>query len=117
MDGLEFQPFAPMDGHQADGIHVKSRGRNLAKIALFGEKNELPHPVKSALDGSARAERAAIADEVEKLPKRHRPHAVAHGVENGKTCENVGSIEQIGRKEFPRGATRRNSGEVGGESR
>jgi hypothetical protein len=76
---FEFQTFASMHGHDPHRIHMECRGRNLAKITLFREQDELPHTIQDLLDRQPRSRRGLLADEVEELPDGNGPHPIGDG--------------------------------------
>src|SRR5439155_1002953 len=90
-----------MDGHQPDGVHMESACRDLTKIALLGEQNELAHAVEDTLDRRAGAERSAVADEIQKLPDGNRLHPLTHTISSRVLGEQIGPIEQISGEPTP----------------
>src|ERR1700733_7827697 len=74
MHGLKFEALASVDGHETDGINMKSSRRNLAQIALFHQQNKLTHPIQRSLDRNAGASWTPFAHEIQELPKSDPAH-------------------------------------------
>ena len=50
MDGLELETLAPVDGHQAHGVHLQRCLRDLTQIALLREQDEIADAVERRMD-------------------------------------------------------------------
>ena len=90
-----------MHGHEPHGIHLQCRVRHLAQIPLFREQNQIADAIEQCLHRRACRHGALVAQEIEELPYRDRPHAVADARAGRHLADEIGAVEEEGRRHVP----------------